>query len=145
MTNGILPKKPSELLRIAVEDCKKIEALSNYKFDMSNHWHARKICDGVWVCVVCMAGAVMDQRLGVETLLGGETLPSSLPRNADQLRAIDCLRTGNLHNAGVNLGIEPGEELIDAYAEAIESVLKDGRAPWEIYLEQAEILERAGF
>lgn len=55
-----LPSKLSDLLALALNDLKAVEADPNYTVDMKN-WH-RPDKD---VCAVCLAGAVMAKSLGV--------------------------------------------------------------------------------
>lgn len=56
-----LPNTLSGLLELAVQDAQKCEALPElYRLDMGQ-WHTPE----AGVCVICMAGAVIAQTLGV--------------------------------------------------------------------------------
>lgn len=55
-----LPEKPSELIRVAITDLIKCEEDPNYRINMAD-WHRPQ----GEVCEVCLAGAVMAQRIGV--------------------------------------------------------------------------------
>lgn len=55
-----LPDKPSELILLALEDLEKTEKDGRYRIDM-RVYHA--LMDPGMVCSVCLAGAVIAQRL----------------------------------------------------------------------------------
>lgn len=157
-----LPNKLSALLRIAVQDAQKCEALpAEYELRMS-YWHSPRT-DGP--CQVCMAGAVMAQSLGFERNRFIKSGPLEF-ENGKALMAIDDLRTGKVHEAARRIGIELTDEQQDICA-SVEQTIRDayeaegydccdydpssddpedfyGRAPWPVYLECADILERAG-
>lgn len=95
----VLPMVPSVLLRLALEDLKKCERDPHYKVNMANFLRFED--DGQ--CAVCLAGAIMAQRLGGEMVLrrlihegmcGDSLYPVWMGENARQLRAIDFFRTG---------------------------------------------------
>lgn len=120
MTQTILPRLPSQLLRIALADLEKCESDPRFKVDM-----------GVWLappgneylnpstnCAVCLAGAVMANTLNVSfTGAKHEIMPSSDdyidPKNQNQLMAIDLLRGGYLRSAFNELSIEKPKDIPD--------------------------------
>lgn len=62
MKTATLPDKPSELIRVALADLRKVEAMPDvYRVDMS-YWHHPR--DGK--CSVCFAGAVMAQTIKLD-------------------------------------------------------------------------------
>ena len=151
-----LPTKFSALLRLTVEDCKKVEAQSDkYVFDMT-----------VWVepgrqgghCAVCMAGAVMMQRLKLDLDEAYQNMPAhseciepSVYDNPtrDKLLEINNLRTGRIMEECIYREIE----LSDEKEREIREIEKDirecfdhgkGRAPWSVYLHAADDLEKLG-
>jgi hypothetical protein len=157
-----LPNKLSALLRLAVQDAQKCEAMpAEYELRMS-YWHTPR---SGGPCQVCMAGAVMAQSLGFER----DRLINQGPlrfENGAALMAIDDLRTGNVHEAARRIGVGLTDEQQDA-CERVEQAIRDayeadgfdgcdydpssddpedfyGRAPWPVYLEAADILEAAG-
>lgn len=104
-----LPDDLSELILVALEDLEKCEA--DPKYD---------ICMGVWVykydpdvCSVCLAGAVMCQRIDPnlhdDLKVDVDMTPSSVTRDEHtriRLRALDALRTGDLWSAYGIMGID---------------------------------------
>ncbi len=153
-----LPAKLSELLRLAVEDAKKLSKNPKYVLCMLD-WHLpldKK-------CAICMAGAVMACEL--KTNRNDTVMPEDLGEEVNnKLMAINALREGNIIEAFNNLngdinwtGYKGGlsEEQLPACWEA-GSIIRDNyndsayrtptsdRAPWHIYLKAAKILEKAG-
>lgn len=57
-----LPDKPSELIRLALSDLKKVEASSAYGIKMST-WHEPEVTEEGTKCYVCFAGSVMAMSL----------------------------------------------------------------------------------
>lgn len=87
-----LPNKPSALIRLALEDLKKVEKSKSYVIDMDNSIHAPQSWSKK--CAVCFAGAVMAQAVKDPTLevdwgVWGED-------TENKLRALDCFRTGDI-------------------------------------------------
>lgn len=140
----ILPRVPSALLRIAVADCMLVELMPDRVLDMGVYF----VQAGARTrCRVCMAGAVMDRRLGAGESDCSVALPSYFPENEAQLRAIDSLRKGDLEGACYALGPLPFlQASARAYTAAIIADFNHelGRASWETYLTQADALEAAG-
>ena len=147
-----LPKTLSGLLRVAVEDVQKCESQPDkYQLDMAV-WHIPR-CN---VCMVCMAGAVMAQRLGVKDNV--TVTPSELGEAWEGLLSIDEMRVGEFWDAVGIMGIEDmtesQKEAVDACVEHLAPYEEDidsyddgtgpGHAPWHVYLECAEMLEKVG-
>lgn len=141
-----LPDKLSALLRLAVADCRKVEKMKTRTLDM-----------GVWfatngVCRVCMAGAVLDRTLRfkpTQDLRFYGDLAKCAPEHW-KLAAIDNLRTGLLESAFQSLrqeGYPPPRKLCQKYFREIGAYANTParRAPWSVYLKQADILEKAGY
>lgn len=88
-----LPSKPSALIRVALADLRKVEALPDiYRVNM-DVWHREHRGDAV--CEVCVAGAMISQSLGARP---GEHLG---PEDFDQettwkLYALNEFRVGNV-------------------------------------------------
>jgi hypothetical protein len=91
MAKGKLPKKLSELIRLALTDLRKVERNKNYKVDM-NTWHTPN-----GVCRVCLAGAVMAGTLGADPTT--VAAPSYYGRDSGKLAALDEVRCGYLEDA----------------------------------------------
>ena len=148
-----LPNTLHELLRIAVEDTQKIEKDPRYVLDM-DVWHD----PGDDGCHVCMAGAVMSNKLDI----GPEDIiePSDVATKdeagnlsfhfADKLRAVDCLRVGDIWGAYVSVYGKQLEKDIYDKCKFLETLIRtsfpEGRdqANWETYLRVADKLEELG-
>jgi len=122
--------KPSQQIRMAIDDLKAVRRNPNVKFDMA-HWVKQKE-EGS--CFVCVAGAVMTQRFDalnyIQTALKPEMSPSSflgqtiikeLPYRAtlkltNSLVALNHVRTGCLSQAAVSWELDaPAQEVIRKY------------------------------
>ncbi len=142
-----LPRKLSALLRIAVEDAKAVSKDKRYRLNMGTY-HTPNPADGR--CHVCMAGAVIAQRLGVRPTRSAH--PASTPGMPRvQLRAIDDMRDGAFSTAiWRTTGKWPAEiglsDVAFAASKAVEATFDNdhGRAHWRSYLKAARILEEAG-
>lgn len=122
-----LPKKKSELLRLAVNDvlrCK--EEPGKYILDMGT-WYRK---DGIELCHVCMAGAVMAQTLKMDPIIEQCSL-DAIPR--DIRPAIVLI---NNIRKGFGTGSAKADMLIQSNYNN-----KHGHAPWDIYLQAADIME----
>lgn len=89
-----LPDKPSELIRLALSDLKKVEAASDdYIVDMGE-WHSSDYeCSGK--CAVCFAGSVISQTLHISPR--SDVGPSSFDRDTcSKLSALNEFRNGRL-------------------------------------------------
>jgi hypothetical protein len=140
-----LPNKLSALLRLAVADAQKCEAMPDvYTLDMLV-WHAPKNDR----CAVCMAGAVIAQTLGVRPDQEREPGLDFEDHTENALDAINSMRGGYFRIAAEVLSVDmangAGAALDDA-ATVVRKAYVDGDriAPWSTYLRAAEILEAAG-
>lgn len=96
-----LPDKPSELIRVALDDLKKCEASPGYRINMNN-WH---IPLGAGTCEVCLAGAVMAQSLG-SSPRHDMSPPSFVGSESKKLRALDCFRMGDAWSGTNAMGFD---------------------------------------
>jgi hypothetical protein len=130
-----LPDKPSELLRMGLEDFAKIEADPRYVVDL-RRWH---LPDGA-ACRVGVTGAVMARRLGV--LPEKYTWPFDFDdETRRRLSALDYLRAGGTDMAGYYLG----NKALRAFPSRIIPQYTFDPAAWRAALEQfATDLEAAG-
>lgn len=96
-----LPDKPSELIRLAINDLVAVEQNPDYKVCMAI-WYLRNPGDK---CLVCFAGAVMAQTLGAESTsaLNADSFPKDI---GDKLVALDYFRVGWLGCGLTALGIQ---------------------------------------
>jgi hypothetical protein len=102
-----LPDKPSELIRVALEDMRALEEDTRYRIDMGA-WHH----PGPVFCHVCAAGAVMARRLGVGPAT--KTSPSDFDdETSRKLFALDCFREGQVLIGLIRLDIAPGNYPLD--------------------------------
>mgnify|MGYP007059427276 CR=1 FL=1 len=99
-----LPDKPSELIRVALEDVKKVENTPGYKVDL-REWNVVH-SDGK--CHVCLGGSVLVERCGAKK---GEGLSKSLENGTidsvvySKLTALDMFRLGDVEQGLSFLGI----------------------------------------
>jgi hypothetical protein len=131
-----LPDKLSDLLELAVNDCKKLKKTPGYILNMGT-WHepVRGAGKRKPVCRVCMAGAIMACELGIPR--NHESRPDDFdPEDCSKLGAIDEMRNGHFDQAAHEMGhvsLEyhlAGELKIRVRANWME---KDRRAPWSVY------------
>lgn len=148
-TIDITKLKLSELLRLSVRDAQAAEA-AGCILDMGTWVEPKE--DG---CHVCMAGAVLLQTLGLDRDEYAE------PDNEDDdiidaeissaMHAINYMRVGHFLSAQEEISgmygavsaetrtcLEAEQTVLAAYDSYIS------RAPWETYLEAADILEAGG-
>lgn len=108
MTDVVLPRVMSKLIRIGLADLRKAEQDPRYSVIMAT-WHAP--CEG-GPCLVCLAGAVMAFSLGASP---NERLtprsPEITSHNAAALRALNWLREGCVETAAEYLGIPPTDKM----------------------------------
>lgn len=98
-TTSKLPDTLWELLDVALADLRAVEADDRYAVSMG-FWHAP--IDGT--CVVCAAGAVMAESLGVSP--GRSVLPEYFDDiTAKKLCVINSLRMGHVEYAAERLGV----------------------------------------
>jgi hypothetical protein len=108
-----LPSKPSELIRVALEDLEKIEKNPRYAVDMDD-WHvpARGVWNASATCKVCFAGAVMACRFGADPK--SFCYPSDFERSeTNKLFALNALRLGMITDGLEYLGVEPMPSIED--------------------------------
>ena len=124
MSTATLPDKPSELIRVALADLRKVEAMpGTYVVDMEN-WHLQK--NGK--CHVCLAGSVISQSMGANP---AETIWDTDfdERLSDRLCALDWLRCGYVGNALDVLGLydrfSPSKVRVTPYEADIEAFHRD--------------------
>lgn len=139
-----LPDKKSELLRLAVRDAQLCEADPRYVINMMA-WHQLGHSLGDHVangerCHVCMGGAVMAKTLGF--LIDRPSSPGGLDADTKRkLYSIDDMREGIFDDKDIKL---------NARLKELETYIRDrfddalARAPWHVYLEVADELERMG-
>lgn len=105
-----LPRKPSDLIELAVKDLIKVERNKLYKLSLDSSWHDPIGCEyetdengydtGVVkkpakVCLVCFAGAVIASTL--KTSFNATKHPDDFDSDTqDRLLALDCFRVGNV-------------------------------------------------
>lgn len=106
---GNLPDKPSELIRVALADLRKVERSKKFEVDMGTWFDVYN--DDSMHCYVCFAGSVMAGSLGCtpEAALqkewdGFSYVAAYVPEHFDEktqckLYALDDFRTGNIKNA----------------------------------------------
>ncbi len=98
-TEKRLPKTPSTLIALALDDLNKVERRKGYKVDMSS-WHLYIEP----VCLICFAGAVMAQTLKATKTESLRPNAFSLDTNS-KLVALDYFRIGTVGLAFSSLGI----------------------------------------
>lgn len=154
MPPATLPDRLSDLLDAAVDDSEALEHDSRYRLAMSD-WHLPfPLLGPPAICEVCMAGAVMAQRLRApfDCVMEPEDYN---PELAGKLRAIDRMRAGAFDSAALRIGLTLAVEvnsdphLLAAFNTAREIVKSgwrqaEGRAEWSSYREAAAVLRSAG-
>ena len=105
MSKKRLPKLPSALLRLAVNDLVKVERSKRYEVAMGD-WHTGQCSDDV--CHVCLAGSVLAKSLNIpkDADFGGVGwiyLPHGRYTEL-RLKALDSFRQGNIMYALRTLG-----------------------------------------
>lgn len=107
---SLLPDKPSALIRVALADLAKVEAMPEvYRIDMDLAYHDNRAFLGKGKCVVCLAGSVMAMSLS--TSPAAIRYPSDFGHTAGgRLDALDCFRGGRIQK-GVELMMDIDTEL----------------------------------
>lgn len=111
-----LPKLPSELIAVALEDLEAVEKLKSVTVDMST-WitgSGNKNSGRLGVCKVCLAGAVLHRRGLPEQLNAalvdgdGNVNPSDHcdKDTSNKLLALDCFRQANVRRGLYYMGLE---------------------------------------
>ena len=154
MTEHQLPDKLSDLLQVGLNDLAKCEADERYHIDM-NVWHSVQerlpppeqcttmMVEPVERCVVCMAGSVMGQSLGIPADIS--VMPQDMtvevgPENAAKLAALDALRMGLVSSALGHL-CSPRVPTIpqQAAADDLQDHLENDA--WECYDSEGDLLD----
>ena len=135
-----LPDKPSELIRVALEDVKKVENTPGYKVNLHEWNEVRR--DGL--CHVCLGGSVLVQRCGAKNgespgvLLEQKRIDHETYR---KLYALDYFRWGNV-KAGLD---EMGISSVDLPGQLLVTDYKNGPAAFFHDMENvARVLEARG-
>lgn len=92
-TLNLLPFKPSALIRVALQDLRKVEGMPEiYRVNM-DVWHREHRTDNV--CEVCLAGSMISQELGAQPNehRGPEDFA---PETMLKLYALNEFRVGNV-------------------------------------------------
>lgn len=145
--NFPLPDKPSELIRVALEDLAKVEDDPQFTIDM-HQWYSRDYTEDyagnrATVCFACVAGAVISQRANLPT--GAVFVdPSDFSVEVNRkLRAINSLRLGEIYSALSHLDIERPASIREAY-EVTAYDYDSGKAFRADLEKLADTLEAAG-
>ena len=149
----ILPKVPSELIRIALADLKKVEDHPSITVDMDD-WIASNY-DGLdtndrpsehRICSAGLAGAVVIFSLagGPDSIPARIISPRYFPENENQLFAIDSLRSGYIADMFDFLGLDPDDGY--SYEGLVTTPYEESPEEFKEELEKlAKILEKDGF
>lgn len=136
----LLPRRLSTLLRLAVHDAMACERDPRFRLQMSGWFVPSNYVNNRVVCNVCMAGAVMAQTLRVamtDVLAPMSIEGANRMSNAKALHEINSMRDGSLESTSP--AMTRAMLLISRHYS-----LFNGRAPWETYLEAADIMEAGG-
>lgn len=99
-----LPDKPSELIRLALDDLAKVERSKRYVVNM-NGWHEPN-----GRCAVCLAGAVMAQHFGASPKQN--MFPSDYhEETCGKLQALDHFRLGWADDGIDCMDLEPNDSV----------------------------------
>lgn len=141
-----LPNKPSDLLLAAVSDCRELQkSPKKFTLDMGLWLTKKSIVDGK--CHVCMAGALMDRRLCIETDINS-IYDVSDERNINKLMAVNYMRGGAFDVALERLGYQTvSPKILSAVRQAILHVRRGydynkDRARWSDYEKAAKELRK---
>lgn len=94
-----LPNKPSELIRVALQDLRKVERSKKYLISMES-WHmpTHLYSSELPKCYVCLAGAVMAKEFDIP--VDDYATPYTFPRKIeDKLIALNNFRCGWIYSA----------------------------------------------
>jgi hypothetical protein len=141
-----LPDKLSDLLELAIDDCRKIKKLKSYKLDMYNFHFMKRDKK----CHVCMAGAVMA--CGLKAKRTQSYMPDDFDDDTcSKLEAINEMRVGDFSSASSRLfgeGEIPPTLALKLSDKVTNSMYLDkipGRANWRVYRKCVTELRKAGF
>ncbi len=151
-----LSKQPmSALLRLAVNDVKKVEKLKGVELDMSIFFGGKTKATP---CAVCMAGSVLlcDVKMPKtgETAFpefAGEKAVLYSQANYSVLESIDMMRKGCFHSVAIALGIKTNDlqyRAADLATDIVQETFGEGpvsgMATYESYEAAAKVLEAVG-
>lgn len=157
----VLPRVLSDLIDVAVEDLKKVEDDPRYSFQM-NTWHLplRAQAAKPATCAVCMAGSVMAMSLRAARSRAADPASPEYAPNADQLWALNGIRTGAVEPALrwlVAGEVRPWSTAQACVIKTVTAFISErvglpqangdrviGAAPWEVYTAAASALRRVG-
>lgn len=125
-----LPDKISDLLDLALKDLRKCKKMKTRRLDM-NRWFERR----GKVCVVCMAGAVMDRTMKLEP---GTTPSGCSYSNREKILFIDEMRRGHFFGTNNTVPPEIGHFIRNNFNERLQ------RAPLRIYDKAVKMLREKG-
>lgn len=130
------------MLRTAVVECQAVETgrHPNVELDMTDYRYRGdgKVCG-------CLGGIYAMLGRGLAPLCALAAWEDPLSLTPEEL-ALDCLRQGDVKRAVSHVG---GGMIGARTRDAVQSLIcghlenSEGRAPWNVYLEAADILERA--
>ena len=106
-----LPKKPSDLLELALKDLELCEKDPKYSIDMDT-WHIYEDRDKT--CSVCLAGAVMAKSLDRNKYLDIHNTDPMEPL----FKALDFFRTGDIRTGFKELRL-PLPKSLDGYRSVV--------------------------
>jgi hypothetical protein len=156
----ILPKKLSALIKIALRDIRKAEALPKQFIVEMSDWYAPEnvecrtrddiLIETHKICSVCAAGSVMAFSLGARKNHPNEGLsPCRFPRNEKQLNAINELREGSASQAYYCLGLKftpEDSETLEELNTGIPNYDREDPEPFhEAMTDFQESLKEAGY
>lgn len=105
-----LPDKPSELIRLALNDLKKCEKSEDYIINMGVYHHYHGAIFGT--CSVCLAGAVMAQTLKLPKATDVNNVRDFFSEvDTFKLKALDQFRTGDIMSGLMKLSIRQPKHL----------------------------------
>lgn len=132
-----LPKKPSALIRVAIQDLELCEKDPRYEINMST-WHTPS--NGL--CFVCLAGATMSKTLEVAPDRYYATQSDAFVANEKQLLALNEFRTGEVNVALRLLKLER-PDAIPPYIDILPYQRNPADFKHDMY-KLADNLEKAG-
>lgn len=156
MAKKPLPKKLSELLRLAVKDAQQLGKTPGFGLRMQT-W----VREQGGLCEVCMAGAIMVCELDARKLIpfGGSISAYDMPKHQQSaLHAVNDLRTGDADMLApkLNRRLRRQGASESKRVQAITYLAKAcglihgrynynlGRADWDTYLKAADMLQAGG-
>ena len=163
MADGLLPGRPSELIRFALNDLKACEEDPSYEVGMGS-WHSPRLRHRLahvtdaeptphMECKVCLAGSVMAKTLKIplrryvsspNSMDDREHLSITDTQTRQRLWALDRFRTGNISSALNELRLTPSPGIEDTW-EISRYVGRSSEGFFQSMNDMADHLERHGF